>query len=178
MLKYSFIVVLIFLVCVNGLILKAQEQSSSLPEVFKKPDTLVKSIYKAVSSEIGSTPDWKFVRSHFHAHAVIVLRASRTESKKFNLDGFIQDFVDFYKRIDPTKNSFKEDVVFIKTFEYGNIAHCYVVYEASVSSSKRPPQKGLDSWHLMKTGEYWTVISVVNEIELAAGPIPRAVYQE
>ena len=45
---------------------------------------------------------------------------------------------------------FVETVVSVKTLEYGNIAHSYVVYEASILGSDRPPQRGLDSWHLMK----------------------------
>jgi hypothetical protein len=109
---------------------------------------------------------------------VVILRASRTESKKFDLKGFIQDFVDFYKRIDPQKRGFKETVISVKTLEYGNIAHCYVVYEAAVNPSKRPPQRGLDSWHLVKMNNRWQVISVVNEIEMAAGPIPKQVYKD
>ncbi len=123
-------------------------------------------------------PDWNYVKSHFHADTVVVLRASRTESKKFDLKGFIKDFDDFYKKIDTKSNSFKEKVVSIKTFEFGNIAHCYVIYEASVSSSKRPPQRGLDSWHLFKKNNRWYIVSVVNEIELAAEPIPKEVYKK
>ena len=177
MFKVGFCHVLMIAMCVNGLVLTVQEQPSATPEVFKKPDTMMMDLYRAISSEIGSQPDWNYVKSFFHPDAVIVFRASRTEMKMFDVDGFIQDFIDMYKRIDFSKNSFKEKVVSIKTMTFGNIAHCYVVYEASVPTSKRPPVRGLDSWHLVKKGDSWHVISVVNDVELAAGPIPKEVFK-
>ena len=156
----------------------AQEETSTIPEVFKTPQALVAGIYDAFSADVGKTPDWEYVKSHFHPDALVILRASRTESKKFDLEGFIQDFVDFYKRIDPNKNGFKEVVVSIKTVEFGNIAQCFVVYEASVPTSGRPAQRGLDCWHLMKKYGRWWVVSIVNEIGTGCRPHSRTGFRQ
>lgn len=177
MVKYLTVAFSVILLIGSGIAVQAQTEDADIPTVFKTPEALVVNMYKSVSSEKGSTPDWNLVKSHFHPDAVVVLRVSRTESKKYDLNGFIQDFVDFYKRIDPQQRGFKETVVSVKTMAYGNIAHCYVVYEAAVSPSNRPPQRGLDSWHLVHMNNRWMVISVVNEIELAAGPTPREVFK-
>jgi hypothetical protein len=133
---------------------------------------LVVAIYDEVSGTSGDTPDWERVRSNFDDNAVIVLRATREETRLMNVDAFIQDFVDFYDRIEPASQGFKETVVSIQALEFGNIAHCLVVYEAAILGSERPPQRGLDSWHLMKRDGRWWVVSVINESESVAGPIP------
>ena len=144
--------------------------------LFLETEKMVASVYSAVSSQAGSSPDWQLVRSYFDPDAVIVLRASREESKKLDVDGFIEDFVDFYNRIDSEKTGFVETVVSVKTLVYGNIAHIYVVYEAAILGSDRPPQRGLDSWHLMKRDGRWWVVSVVNDSETVAGAIPEEVF--
>lgn len=156
----------------------AQEESKDVPEVFLTPSALVADVYKAVSYEVGNPPDWDYVRSHFHPDAVVVLRVTREETKKFNVDGFIQDFVNFVAQIDPNKNDFKEEVVSLKVLEFGNIAHCYVVYKASIPTSGRPGQLGLDSWQLMKKDGRWWAVSIVNESAVTSGPIPEEVYNK
>jgi len=153
------------------------EAEQELIEAFLDPATLVTGIYDAVSSAAGGTPDWDFVRLHFSSEALIVLRTSKEESRLLDLDSFIQDFVDFYARIDPAKNGFEETVVSVRVLEYGNIAHCYVVYEAAITGSERAPQRGLDSWHLMQRDGRWWVVSVVNDSEPAAGPVPEEVFK-
>jgi hypothetical protein len=160
----SMLVVLVFACLVVG----AEEVAPATDT----PEDLVAAIYDEVSSTGGDQPDWGRVRSRFDENAVIVLRATREETRLMDVDAFIQDFVDFYQRIGPDGQGFKETVVSIQALEYGNIAHCYVVYEAAILGSERPPQRGLDSWHLMKRDGRWWVVSVINESEAVAGPIP------
>lgn len=145
-------------------------------DAYEQPEALVREIYTAISSTPGSTPDWDRVRSFFDEDALIVLRGTGDDSKKTDLEGFIQDFKAFYDRIDPETTTFTEKIVSLKALEYGNIAQVYVVFEVSVKPSERPPQRGLDSWHLMKSDGKWKVISVVNDNENAAGPIPEEAF--
>jgi len=163
-------------------VLRVAQVGGEVPDsgkgLFLEPEVMVASLYTAVSSLAGKAPDWALVRSYFDPDAMIVLRASRDASKKLDVDGFIQDFVDFYDGIDSQQRGFKETVVSVNCLEYGNIAHCNVVYEAAILGSERPPQRGLDSWHLMKDAGRWWVVSVINESEPAAGPIPQELYSE
>jgi hypothetical protein len=85
---------------------------------------------------------------------------------------FLADFQAFYDRIGP-EVEFTEKVISARTTVYGNVAHVFVVYEAAVSGSDRPPQRGLDSWQLMLRDGRWWIVSVVNDSEGAAGPLPR-----
>ena len=138
------------------------------------PEAVVTRIYGEVSRTEESSPDWAAVRSRFHPRAVIVLRASRDETRLMSVDEFIDDFVAFYDRIGPD-TGFTETVVSTRTMVYGNVATCTVVYEAAIGGSERPPQRGLDIWQLMFREGRWSVVSVVNESEVAAGPVPESV---
>jgi hypothetical protein len=154
------------------------EEPGAAPGLFLEPESMVASVYDAVSDRNGDAPDWDAVRSYFDPDSLVVLRATREETKKFDVDGFIQDFVAFYDRIEGTASGFAETVVSLDCLEYGNIAHCDVVYEAAILGSDRAPQRGLDSWHLMKSGGRWWVVSVVNEVETVAGAIPGQVLAD
>jgi hypothetical protein len=164
------IVVCVFVVFV-GLGLAAEEGP------FADPEALVTGVYGAVSGSFAEQPDWDFIRSHFDPKALIVLRSSREESTVHDVDGFIKDFTDFYGRIAEAEG-FKETVVSVRSLVYGNMAHVYVVYEAQILGDDRPPQRGLDSWHLVKNDGRWWVVSIVNDSEPASGPIPKEAFAD
>jgi hypothetical protein len=149
---------------------------AQVPEAFLEPGTLVEGLYDAVSAPPGTIPDWDFVRSHFTPEALVVLRATPEESRLMDLEGFVKDFESFYKRIGPSRAGFKESVESIRVVEYGNVAHCYVVFTAEIVGDERAPQRGLDSWHLMRRDGRWWVVSVVNDVERIAGPVPDEVF--
>jgi hypothetical protein len=141
---------------------------------------VVAGLYGLVSSTAGWLPDWDKVRSLFLKEAVIVLRTSRTALTSFSLDGFIKDFVDFYERpfkrgeatVIPKESGFTEKVVQMKTWEYGDMAHVLVLYEAQITGSDIAPQRGVDSWLLVKQGGRWLIAAAANEIVTAALQVP------
>jgi len=125
---------------------------------------MIKQIYKEVSSDGSSLPDWDRVRSFFAEEAVIVLRTSREGNTQFTLDEFVQDFKDFYQSPSVGDSGFKESVLQVKPFIYYDIAFIGVVYEAKILDSERPPQQGIDFWSLARKENSWKVVSVTNEI--------------
>jgi hypothetical protein len=141
---------------------------------------LVTGIYSLVSSSGGQLPDWDKVRACFLKEAVIVLRTSRTATTVFSLDGFIKDFVDFYERpfkrgetkVVPKDSGFTEKVVRMKTWEYGDMAHVLVLYEAQITGFPMPPQQGVDSWLLVRRDGRWLIAACTNEIVTPALPVP------
>lgn len=141
---------------------------------------MVTGIYALVSSTGGTLPDWEKVRACFLKESVIVLRTSATKVSVFSLDGFIKDFVDFYERplkrgettILPKVSGFTERVVRMKVWEYGEMAHVLVLYEAHLPGSSVRPQQGVDSWLLVRREGRWLVAAVTNEVVTAARPIP------
>ena len=125
---------------------------------------MIKQIYKEVSSDGSSLPDWDRVRSFFVDEAVIVLRSSREGSTQFTLEEFIQDFKDFYQSPAMKDSGFKESVLQVKAFIYYDIAFIGVVYEAMILDSERPATRGIDFWSLVRKENSWKAVSVTNEV--------------
>jgi hypothetical protein len=143
-------------------------------------EQFVRGIYPAVSAAGGALPDWNAVRAFFLKEAAIVLRTSRTGTNVLTLEGFIKDFVDFYERPrkmgdltrTPRDTGFAERVVRARTWEYGDLAHVLVLYEAEIVGWGRPPQQGVDSWALVRRDGRWWVASVTNEVVTPDRPVP------
>jgi general stress protein 26 len=143
-------------------------------------EQFIRGIYADVSATGGALPDWDLVRGYFLDEATIVLRTSRTETKVFTREGFIEDFVNFYERPmkvgdatrPPKATGFTERVVRAKTWEYSDIAHVIVLYEAQVAGWNRPAQQGVDSWNLVRRDGRWWVAAVTNEVVTAERPVP------
>ena len=70
---------------------------------------------------------------------------------------------------------FNEALLSLQVTEFGNIAHALTVYEASIPGSQRK-NKGVDSFQLMKKGERWWIVSVVNEVPFPGNPIPESFF--
>jgi|GEM_PF-1209276 len=125
----------------------------------------VAGLYSLVSAEGGKLPDWDKVKACFLKEAVVVLRTSRTTLTPFTLEGFIKDFVDFYEKpfkrgeasVVPKDSGFTEKVVRMKSWEYGDMAHVLVLYEAKITGFAMPPQQGVDSWLLVRRDGRWLI---------------------
>jgi hypothetical protein len=151
----------------------AQPQASIDDRVYQDPDSLVRALYAAVTFAPGTMPDWSYVRSMFHRDASIVLRVTRDSTAIMSVDGFVGDFVDFIRRFRADTSGFREQVVRVKPMVLGNIAHMLVLYEASIPTSRRPPQQGVDSFHLVRSGGRWWITSIVNEVLTRDRPAPQ-----
>lgn len=139
----------------------------------KEAITMIRQIYTIVSAETGDQVDWDRLRSCFIEEAVIVLRTSRDGSTRFSVDGFIQDFKDFYKSPAMKGSGFKEEVLRLKAEVYHDIAFIAVVYEAHILKSERPPSKGIDFWLLTRKDKVWEIAAVTNEIIPPGEDIPE-----
>ena len=60
----------------------------------------------------------------------------------------------------------------------GEVAHCFVEYEASIPNAPRRPQRGVDSFQLMKTDRGWQIVSIINEIPRDGVPIPEELLEK
>jgi len=134
---------------------------------------LVAELYKRVSYEANETTDWDKVRGLFVPEAVIVLRTSREKMSIFSVDGFIDDFVKFNERSGANRKGFTEKVVRMKPMVFGDIAHVLVLYEAHITGSEKPPQRGVDSFELVRKDERWWIVAINNDICTPQRPAPR-----
>jgi len=136
-------------------------------------ENFVKDLYKLVSFSPNNLPDWDKVKAKFLKEAVIILYNGQDTYNIHSRESFIEDFINFIKNFEIETIGFNENVVSCKTKIIGNMAHCLVLYEASIPGRQNPPQKGIDSFQLLKRGGEWLIVSVTNEIVRPGVPIPE-----
>jgi hypothetical protein len=139
---------------------------------YETPVALIEDIYSTVSIRDSGLVDWVRVKSMFLDEAVVILRTGPDEAKQFTVDGFIQDFKDFYEYPTVKAGGFEEKIVKLKSMVYKDIAFIGTVYSASVLGSDRPPQRGIDLWLLNKKDGEWKITAVVNEVIPAGQELP------
>ncbi len=172
--NFSIVFVCLFFSGLNGLsgqVLNLQKDSINAEQVVRK-------LYDLVTFEANNTPDWEEVKSLFVEEATVVLRVSRTAHKIFSRQAFVDDFQNFIDQSKVDQTGFVEKIVSLKIMEMGNIAHGWVVYEASIPGSPRPPQQGVDSFQLLKKDGQWLIVSIVNEIPTAEKPVPEEILKQ
>jgi len=146
------LVILISLLCGNYLF----AQQTIEREKYTTPESVITKIYQLVTFPPDTTPDWEKVKSLFIDEAVIVLRTSFTKMDVMSKEGFVDLFIRDIKKYNMDKTGFQEQML----------------YEANVPNSSNPPQRGLDSFQLMKREGRWWIVSVINEIPRLGVPIP------
>lgn len=142
-----------------------------------KAEGVVAELYKTVTYEAGQTTDWQKVRDLFVPEAVVVLRATRDKMSVFSVEGFIDDFVKFNKRSDVRGKGFSEKVVRMKPMVFGDIAHVLVLYEAHITGSEKPPERGVDSFELVRKDDRWWIVAINNEVCTVERPAPRELQE-
>ncbi len=156
--------------------LHAQQPAAPTPDTtLQSAEATVRAVYRLVSFGPNERTDWAPVRNLFLPQAVVVLRTARTETKVFSLDGFIDDFVRFDTIPAVARNGFRETVVKLHATVYRDIAHVLVLYEAQVLNLPRPPQRGIDSWELVRRDGRWWIASITNEVVTPDSPVPTEV---
>jgi hypothetical protein len=164
------LIILLYMAPVSFGLVNGQQSGSNLG--YKTPEELIRDIYVTVSAEKSEAVNWQKVRSMFNDEAVIILRTSRDKSTQFTVDGFIQDFMDFYSTPEVMANGFGEEILNMKIMEYKDIAFIATVYSAAITGSQRPPTRGIDLWLLDRKDGLWKITSVVNEVIPAGQELP------
>jgi hypothetical protein len=60
----------------------------------------------------------------------------------------------------------------MKVWEFGDMAHILVLYEAQITGLPTAPQQGIDSWLLVRRDGRWLIAGATNELVTAARPVP------
>jgi hypothetical protein len=167
---FSFLLFVAFLICTN---FSAQSQVIYDETPFKNPESLVRELYKSVTTKPGETTDWEKVKLMFIKEAVIVLRTGRNQTTVFSVDGFVEDFTTFVKNANIEKTGFVEKIIKLKPMVFGDMAQVLVLYEAHIPSSQRPPQQGVDNFSLIKRRDRWWIVSITNEVPKPGSPLPK-----
>jgi hypothetical protein len=152
--------------------LVAQETDEAADE--STAEATVRVLYDIISSEAGRVPDWEPVRALFLPEALIILRSSREAMSVLTLDGFIQDFDEFYQVPAVQENGFKETILELKSTEFGDMAQVWVLYEARVPDGGG--NRGVDNFSLIRRDGAWRVAAITNEVPFPGRPVPDGLF--
>ena len=137
-------------------------------------EATVRVLYDIISSEAGRVPDWEPVRALFLPEALIILRSSREAMSVLTLDGFIQDFDEFYQVPEVQEKGFKETILELKSTEFGDMAQVWVLYEARVPDGGG--NRGVDNFSLIRRDGEWRVAAITNEVLFPDRPVPDGLF--
>jgi len=155
---------LILFICVLFFEFGFADDVNSQSLINHDPESLIKELYKVVSTKSGEKVDWDFVKSIFIEEAIIILRTRPDLTQQFTVDGYIQDFKNFYEYPVVNKNGFEEKILEIKSSIYKDMAIVVTIYEAKIPNISRPPSKGIDFWILIRNDNHWEIVSCTNEV--------------
>jgi hypothetical protein len=141
------------------------------------PEGVVRELYRLICVEPGQTTDWEEVRPLFLPEAVIVLRVSKDAMSTFSVQGWIDDFVAFNERARVIERGFTEKIVRLDAIVFRDIANVFVLYEAAITDSPRPPTRGVDSIDLIRKDGRWWIASIVNDLPTPEHPVPSRLAQ-
>jgi hypothetical protein len=141
-------------------------------------EDVVRELYRLVTVEKGQVTDWEQVRNLFIPEAVIVLRVSKDASQVFDVQGWIDDFVAFNEKARVKERGFSEKIMVLKPRVFRDIANVFVLYEAAITDSDRPPTRGVDSIELIRKNGRWWIAAITNDLPNADNPIPTELNSE
>ena len=137
-------------------------------------EATVRELYDIISAEAGRVPEWEPVRALFIPEALIILRSSRDAMSVLTLDGFIEDFDEFYGTPQVTENGFEETILELKSTEFGDMAQVWVLYEARIPDDGG--NQGVDNFSLIRRNGEWRVAAITNEVPFPGRPVPDGLF--
>lgn len=148
--------------------------SQSVAESARTPGGLVEALYGMVSFGPGPEPDWEMFRDVFLEEAVIVFSPRGDQPMRvMTVDGFIQDWKDFFRDARLEDRGFYETIAGLKVDEFGGLAHAWVIFEPRIGDALPDPQiRGLDSIELSFDGQRWWVAAITTDFEAPGQTIP------
>ena len=143
------------------------------------PGQLIEALYRMVSFDAGPEPDWEMFRDVFLEGAVLVV-APRGEQpmRVMDVDGFIQDWRDFFADAELETKGFYEDIASLQLTEFGGLAHAFVVFYPRLGTESEASTRGLDSIELSHDGQRWWIAAITTEFEGPGRIIPESFLRD
>jgi uncharacterized protein (DUF1697 family) len=155
----------------------ARAQAPAADSPLQSAEGVVRELYRYVTVEKGQVTDWEEVRKLFIPEAVIVLRVSKDASTVFDVQGWIDDFVAWNEKAHVKERGFSEKIIVLEPRVFRDIANVFVLYEAALTDSDRPPSRGVDSIELIRKDGRWWIVSITNDLPNAENPIPAQLQE-
>lgn len=130
----------------------------------------VDNAYSALGFSAGAQPAFDSIQYAFIPQAQLINFIADTAQILS-----IGDFVKAYKNYIETSKvqSFKEEEIYGRTDQYGQIAQRISSYKTYINRTDLPAERGVNSFQLIKTKDGWKVSSIIWDIESKSLPIPK-----
>jgi hypothetical protein len=130
----------------------------------------VKDAYAVISFQPGAKPAYDSIKYFFIPQAQLI--NFRTDTAQITS---IDQFVDGYRQfMDGNHISlFAEKEIAGRTEQFGRIAHRISTYQTYINSMDSLPERGVNSFQLIKTAAGWKVSSIIWDVERPSLPIPH-----
>ena len=148
----------------------AAETPVPKPEDVASLDAIVKSVYDVISGPAGQKRDWDRMRSLFYPGARLIPSRPRPEGGAQATILAVDDYIQRSPAV-PEKG-FYESETRRETQTFGNIAHVFSTYESRRAPGEKPFARGINSFHLLKDGKRWWVVTIFWDSERPANPLP------
>lgn len=167
-------VLIITIAWVGSLDAQVGRQQVPLDEAARTPGGLVEALYRMVSFGPGPEPDWEMFRDVFLENAIIVFSPRGTRPMRaMGVDGFIQDWRDFFRDAELEDKGFFETIAAMKVDQFGGLAHAWVIFEPRIGEASPERQiRGLDSIELSYDGRRWWIAAITTDFEGPGHKIP------
>jgi hypothetical protein len=161
--------------------LGAQARTDSVPieAAAQTPAGLIEALYGMVSIDPGPEPDWNMFREVFLEEALLVFSPRGSQPMRpMSVDGFIQDWKDFFRDANLEERGFYETIADMKVTEFGGLAHAFVIFEPRYGDAGPDIQlRGLDSIELSYDGARWWVAAITTDFEGPGKTIPESIFR-
>lgn len=161
----------------SDIVLSQGDSSPSLSTAAQTPEGLIRALYDMASFDAGPEPDWEIFRDVFLEGAVIVFSPRQNRPMRaLSIDGFIQDWRDFFRDAELTDKGFYETIADMEVTEFGGMAHAFVIFEPRIGKEAPAQQiRGLDSIELAFDGQRWWVAAITTDFEGPGKTIPPGI---
>lgn len=134
------------------------------------PENITDAALESISGEKGKKRDWRRFRNLFWPTAQLNAVFHKGDSawlKIHTLDEFIERAGTWYE-----DNGFREIRLKNEVDQFGNIAHVFQSYSASVYDGKEV-QRGINSYQLTFVNDRWWIINLIWDSETNKSKIPE-----
>ena len=134
-------------------------------------DGLMAALYDVISGPQGQARDWNRMRSLFVPGA----RMMPVGGKSKDAIGIrLMTVNDYVASSGPLlmEKGFHEKELARRTEQFGNIAHVFSTYEATIDADKHT-MRGINTLQLMNDGKRWWIVSLMWQAESPDLPLPK-----
>jgi hypothetical protein len=129
----------------------------------------VDNAYAAISFKNGEQPRYDSIQYAFIPQAQLINFIEDT-AQILSIGDFTKAFKHY---VESTKiQSFKEQEIFGRTDQFGNIAQRISSYKTYINSLDLVKERGVNSFQLIKTPQGWKVSSIIWDVEKTNKSIP------